>query len=131
MPFQISWVISTVVGTNHPQYFIVHREDSRVHACIVCASISCPNVRREAFRPEKIGDQMDSQVRDMLQNTKKGIYNIDCNVRDIDTHSESNLQYYAKAYTCIYTQTLKCSNMGNRNEKTVQTQNQFLEGDGY
>ena len=61
--------------THHPcmsYFYFLPREDSRVHACIVCASISCPNVKREAFRPDKIGDQMDSQVRDMLQNPKKG-----------------------------------------------------------
>ena len=40
--------------------------------CIVCASISCPNVRQEAFRPEKISTQMDDQVRDFLSNEKKG-----------------------------------------------------------
>jgi len=48
-------------------------EDSRVHACIVCASISCPNVRNEAFRAEKVDEQMADQVRDMLSNTKKGL----------------------------------------------------------
>ena len=48
------------------------REDSRLHACIVCASISCPNVRREAFRAERIGDQMDDQVRGFLKNSNKG-----------------------------------------------------------
>ena len=47
-------------------------EDSRLHASIVCASISCPNVRMEAFRPERIAEQMDDQVHDFLSNTKKG-----------------------------------------------------------
>lgn len=48
-------------------------EDARLHACIVCASISCPNVRNEAFRANKVGKQMDDQVRDMLSNSKKGM----------------------------------------------------------
>lgn len=48
------------------------KEDSRLHASIVCASISCPNVRTEAFRPEKISDQMDDQIKDFLYNKKKG-----------------------------------------------------------
>ena len=57
-------------------YSCVHREDSRLHACIVCASISCPNVRREAFRAGEVGEQMDSQVRDFLSNTKKGEFTV-------------------------------------------------------
>merc|ERR1719506_31436 len=48
-------------------------EDSRLHACIVCASISCPNVIMEVFRAERIDEQMTAQVRDMLSNTKKGL----------------------------------------------------------
>eukprot|EP01062_Namystynia_karyoxenos_P005658 TRINITY_DN11963_c0_g1_i1.p2 TRINITY_DN11963_c0_g1~~TRINITY_DN11963_c0_g1_i1.p2 ORF type:complete len:269 (+),score=110.89 TRINITY_DN11963_c0_g1_i1:178-984(+) len=47
-------------------------EDCRVHGCIVCASISCPNVRAEAYLPEKIDAQMDDNVRDWLANPKKG-----------------------------------------------------------
>jgi len=48
-------------------------EDARLHACIVCASISCPNVRNEAFRANKVDEQMDDQVRDMISNGKKGL----------------------------------------------------------
>ncbi len=49
-----------------------HREDSRLHACIVCASVSCPNVRREAYRVDRLAQQMDDQVGDFLSNPKKG-----------------------------------------------------------
>lgn len=52
--------------------WLCFREDSRLHACIVCASISCPNVRREAFRPERVGQQMDDQLQQFLANPKKG-----------------------------------------------------------
>ena len=45
------------------------REDSRLHVYIVCASIPCPNVRREAFRTS---NQMDSQVAEFLSNPNKG-----------------------------------------------------------
>jgi hypothetical protein len=44
-----------------------------VHACIVCASASCPNLRPEAFVPERLRDQMDDQMRDWLSNTDKGL----------------------------------------------------------
>jgi len=48
-------------------------EDPRLHSCIVCASISCPNVRTEAFLPETLDAQMNSQMQDMLSNPKKGL----------------------------------------------------------
>jgi len=48
------------------------REDPRIHAAIVCASVSCPNTRLEAYRPELIYDQLADQMRDFLSNPKKG-----------------------------------------------------------
>jgi len=50
-----------------------YAEDPRLHACIVCASISCPNVRREAFRAGGIDRQMDESMTDMLSNRLKGL----------------------------------------------------------
>jgi len=47
-------------------------EDPNVHASIVCASVSCPNVRPEAFRPEKVQAQMQDQMRIMVANQLKG-----------------------------------------------------------
>jgi len=47
-------------------------EDPNVHASIVCASVSCPNVRQEAFRPESVQSQMKDQMRIMVSNTQKG-----------------------------------------------------------
>lgn len=61
-----------LIGFKSRLFKFFPREDSRLHACIVCASISCPNVRQEAFRPDKISGQMDDQVRDFLSNEKKG-----------------------------------------------------------
>lgn len=47
--------------------------DPRLHSCIVCASISCPSLRSEAFRSSTVDRQMDAQMMDMLSNTKKGL----------------------------------------------------------
>merc|ERR1712032_1136717 len=49
-----------------------YTEDPRLHACIVCASISCPNVPMEAFRANLVERQMSDQMKDMLSNEKKG-----------------------------------------------------------
>jgi hypothetical protein len=47
--------------------------EPRVHACIVCASASCPNLRREAFHAEAIIEQMNGQMRNWVSNPTKGL----------------------------------------------------------
>ncbi len=47
--------------------------EPRIHFAIVCASVSCPDLRMEAYRAEKLGEQLDSQVRDFLNNPGKGL----------------------------------------------------------
>jgi len=46
--------------------------EPRIHAAIVCASVSCPDLRTEAFSPERLEGQLDSQVSAFLANPKKG-----------------------------------------------------------
>ena len=48
--------------------------EPRVHACIVCASISCPDLRAEAFRSSRINAQMDEQCRLWMGSSKKGLF---------------------------------------------------------
>jgi len=36
--------------------------DARVHAALVCGAKSCPPLRNEAYRGDKLGDQLDDQV---------------------------------------------------------------------
>ena len=48
--------------------------EPRIHACIVCASASCPNLRREAFVGTKVYEQMDDQMTDWMSNPYKGLY---------------------------------------------------------
>ena len=44
-----------------------------VHACIVCASASCPNLRAEAFVAPRLEEQMRAQVDEWLANPTKGL----------------------------------------------------------
>jgi len=44
-----------------------------VHACIVCASASCPNLRREAFVADRLAAQMADQFSAWMANPTKGI----------------------------------------------------------
>ena len=47
--------------------------DPRIHTAIVCASISCPDLSIEAYKPEKLDHQLDRQMRRFLANPNKGM----------------------------------------------------------
>eukprot|EP00003_Mantamonas_plastica_P031912 TRINITY_DN8471_c0_g1_i1.p1 TRINITY_DN8471_c0_g1~~TRINITY_DN8471_c0_g1_i1.p1 ORF type:complete len:199 (-),score=47.50 TRINITY_DN8471_c0_g1_i1:44-640(-) len=49
--------------------------DYRIHACIVCASVSCPDLRNEAFSsdPAVLEGQLTNQMNSFLNNTAKGL----------------------------------------------------------
>jgi hypothetical protein len=44
-----------------------------VHACIVCASSSCPNLRPEAFEGVTVAEQMKDQMKQWMTNDTKGL----------------------------------------------------------
>lgn len=46
--------------------------EPRIHAAIVCASISCPSLRREAFRAERLDAQLEDALRGFLADPRKG-----------------------------------------------------------
>jgi hypothetical protein len=46
--------------------------EPRIHAAIVCASSSCPSLRREAFRAERIEEQLEDSLRAFLAHPEKG-----------------------------------------------------------
>jgi len=54
--------------------------DPRIHTAIVCASISCPDLSIEAYKSEKLDDQLDRQMRRFLANPNKGM-RIDTNIK--------------------------------------------------
>lgn len=47
--------------------------EPRIHFAVVCASVSCPEIRPEAYRAGKLEKQLDDQTRNFLSNTKKGL----------------------------------------------------------
>jgi hypothetical protein len=47
--------------------------DPRIHFAIVCASVSCPDLRNEPYTAARINEQLDDQVRRFLDNTGKGL----------------------------------------------------------
>jgi hypothetical protein len=47
--------------------------EPRIHAAIVCASLSCPPLRREPFDPARLDSQLDDAVRRFLASPAKGL----------------------------------------------------------
>jgi len=47
--------------------------EPRIHMAIVCASVSCPDLRKEAYTPERLDEQLDDQVKKFLEKTGKGM----------------------------------------------------------
>ena len=46
-------------------------DEPRIHFALVCASVSCPPLRREAFTGERLDIQLDEQARIFLNDTTK------------------------------------------------------------
>lgn len=47
--------------------------DARIHFAINCAAVSCPDLRNEAYRPEKLEAQLEDQIKLGFQNEEKGL----------------------------------------------------------
>lgn len=47
--------------------------DPRIHAAIVCASVSCPDLARKPFTASHLDDQLDQAMMDFLANPTKGL----------------------------------------------------------
>ena len=46
--------------------------EPRIHAAIVCASVSCPSLAREPYRAETLDAQLDASLRRFLADPRKG-----------------------------------------------------------
>jgi Protein of unknown function, DUF547 len=46
-------------------------DDPRIHFALVCASVSCPRLRNEAYTAAKLNQQLDDQGRDFLNDPAK------------------------------------------------------------
>lgn len=47
--------------------------EPRIHLAIVCASVSCPDLRSEPYRASTLDNQLDDQTRRFLDNPGKGL----------------------------------------------------------
>ena len=47
--------------------------EPRIHIAIVCASVSCPDLRTEVYTEKKLNAQLDDQMKGLLANSGKGL----------------------------------------------------------
>ncbi|MEK9628391.1 MAG: DUF547 domain-containing protein [Nitrospinota bacterium] len=59
---------------NEIEHEILRKMDEpRIHVAIVCASVSCPDLRLEAFTADSLNDQLDDQMKSFLKSSEKGL----------------------------------------------------------
>ena len=71
-------VAGTVGGKERTLSSIEHdilrkMNEPRIHVAIVCASVSCPDLRREAYSAGKLNEQLDDQMEKFLRSREKGM----------------------------------------------------------
>lgn len=78
--FTSSWTryAWTLAGRDYTLDYIEHKilrpmGDARVHFAINCASVSCPDLRLEAYRTEKLNSQLSEQAKLTFDNPNKGL----------------------------------------------------------
>ena len=47
--------------------------EPRIHVAIVCASVSCPDLRKEAYTVKALDTQLNDQLKQFLANKEKGL----------------------------------------------------------
>ena len=48
--------------------------EPRIHLAIVCASVSCPDLKNQPYTAAILNKQLDEQAHTFLRNDKKGLY---------------------------------------------------------
>jgi hypothetical protein len=62
------------ISLDEIEHAILRRQgEPRIHAAIVCASVSCPSLRREPFDPARLDAQLDDAMGRFLANPAKGL----------------------------------------------------------
>ncbi len=70
---EVGFIKGKKITLNHLEHAILRKmNEPRIHFAIVCASVSCPDIRNEAYRAEKLDQQLNDQTTLFLKNNKKG-----------------------------------------------------------
>ena len=70
-----SWTLS---GMDYTLDYIEHKilrpmGDARIHFAINCASVSCPDLRLESYKTDRLDQQLNEQAKITLANEGKGL----------------------------------------------------------
>lgn len=66
-------------------------DDPRIHFALVCAAVSCPPLRAEAYAGEKLNEQLDEQARIFFSQKDKNYFEVDKKV----AHLSKILDWYS------------------------------------
>lgn len=97
--------------------------DCRVHATIVCAGISCPNLRRGAFYPDQVYDQMQEEFELWMTNG-------DIGARRGNLGGQADLFYVTHIFYWFRDQFSYCSESGGFGGKPSDWIVNYLTPDG-
>ncbi|HEV2054450.1 MAG TPA: DUF547 domain-containing protein [Methylomirabilota bacterium] len=72
---KVATVARTVYSLDDIEHGILRKafKEPRVHFAIVCASLSCPDLRAEPYEAARLDAQLDQQAAAFLSNTTKGL----------------------------------------------------------
>ncbi|MEE8321299.1 MAG: DUF547 domain-containing protein [Gammaproteobacteria bacterium] len=71
--------------------------EPRIHIAIVCASVSCPDLRREPYTGEKLNEQLDEQAGRFLLNAGKGL-----NIGDTEARTSKIFDWFEDDFISGY-----------------------------
>ena len=69
-------------------------ERPRIHTALVCAAVSCPPLRNEAFVADKLDQQLDDQMRQFLSDDQSNTINL----RDNRVKLSSIFKWYVEDF---------------------------------
>jgi hypothetical protein len=74
------WIGGRMFSLGHIEHKILRPlAEPRIHFAIVCASLSCPDLRAEAYFPDRLDAQLKEQVTVFLRNSTKGFRRVNAN----------------------------------------------------
>ncbi|MEO1393490.1 MAG: DUF547 domain-containing protein [Cyanobacteria bacterium J06634_5] len=71
--------------------------EPRIHFALVCASVSCPILRNEAYRPETLAQQLEQSAQDFLNDATKNRYDAASNT----LYCSKIFQWYEKDFLTV------------------------------
>lgn len=84
------------MSLNHIEHEIIRKQfdDPRIHFALVCAAVSCPPLRSEAYEGFKLDEQLDEQGKVFFGDKKKNYFNVDRQV----AHLSKILDWYGSDF---------------------------------